>query len=196
MIYLMFYTAILLTHIHQDDAYQFVQDAYSFDISPKLLQKLSKQYQQEAAKEAKIQSIEDGIKRENLLLNDQIKKLRQSYQTLEIEHQDVAQQVIHAKMSMASLAAENQQLKHELSRLKTEMVKIKGSLDEERQDQCDQLAQQNAHLTNMNSTLEDRLGELESVLIDMKLKYAESENDYEMMKQKLNEAQKLSQFNN
>lgn len=177
--------------VYKDDAYQFVQDAYSFAISPKLLQKLSKQYQQEAAKEVKIQSIQDEVKRENVLLTEQIKKLRQSYKTLEIEHQDVAQQVIHAKMSMASLATENQQLRHELSQLKTEMTKIKSSFEEERQDQFDHLAQQNAHLASVNSSLEDRLSELEGVLIEMKPKYAESENDYELMKQKLNEAQIL-----
>lgn len=111
-----------------------------------------------------------------------------------MEHQDVAQQVIDAKMSMASLAAENQQLKHDLGQMKHEMAKIKTSMDHERQKQFDQLAKHNANLVDMNSDLQDRLSELESVLIDIKLKYAESENDYEVMKQKLHEAQKLSLF--
>ncbi|KAG2198409.1 hypothetical protein INT47_008986 [Mucor saturninus] len=177
---------------YKDDAHQFVQDAYSFDISPRLLQKLSKQYQQEAAKEAKIQSIEDSIKRENLELLEQVRKLKKSYKTLEVEHQDVAQQVIEAKMSMASLAAENQQLKHDLGQMKHEMTKIRNSMDNERQKQFDELAKHNANLVDINSDLQERLSELESVLIDMKLKYAESENDYEVMKQKLHEAQKLS----
>lgn len=154
--------------------------------------KLSKQYQAEAAKEAKMQSIEDGIRRENIELQEQIKKLKSSYKTLEKEHQDIAQQVISSKMSMASLDAENQQLKHELAVMKAEMVKIKTCMDDERQRQFDELAQHNAHLVDTNSLLEDRLSELETVLIDMKLKYAESENEYELMKQKLHEAQKLS----
>lgn len=169
-----------------------MQDAYSFDIPSRQLAKLSKQYQTEAAKEAKMQSIEDGIRRENIELQEQIKKLKLSYQTLEKEHQDIAQQVISSKMSMASLDAENQQLKHELAVMKAEMVKIKNCMDDERQRQFDELAQHNAHLVDTNSQLEDRLSELEAVLIDMKLKYAESENDYELMKQKLHEAQKLS----
>ncbi|KAG1108761.1 hypothetical protein G6F42_015875 [Rhizopus arrhizus] len=177
---------------YKDDAYDFVQDAYSFDIPSKQLAKLSKQYQAEAAKEAKMQSIEDGIRRENIELQEQIKKLKSSYKTLEKEHQDIAQQVISSKMSMASLDAENQQLKHELAVMKAEMVKIKTCMDDERQRQFDELAQHNAHLVDTNSLLEDRLSELETVLIDMKLKYAESENEYELMKQKLHEAQKLS----
>ncbi|KAF1807360.1 rab-GTPase-TBC domain-containing protein [Mucor lusitanicus] len=177
---------------YKDDAYDFVQDAYSFDIPSRQLAKLSKQYQAEAAKEAKMQSIEDSIRRENIELQEQIKKLKLSYKTLEKEHQDIAQQVISSKMSMASLDAENQQLKHELAVMKAEMVKIKNCMDDERQRQFDELAQHNAHLVDTNSQLEDRLSELEAVLIDMKLKYAESENDYELMKQKLHEAQKLS----
>ncbi|KAL7323224.1 hypothetical protein PS15p_211157 [Mucor circinelloides] len=177
---------------YKDDAYDFVQDAYNFDIPSRQLAKLSKQYQAEAAKEAKMQSIEDGIRRENIELQEQIKKLKSSYKTLEKEHQDIAQQVISSKMSMASLDAENQQLKHELAVMKAEMIKIKTCMDDERQRQFDELAQHNAHLVDTNSLLEDRLSELETVLIDMKLKYAESENEYELMKQKLHEAQKLS----
>ncbi|KAI9252532.1 rab-GTPase-TBC domain-containing protein [Helicostylum pulchrum] len=179
---------------YKDNAYQFVQDAYSFSISSRLLQKLSKQYVQEAAKVAKIQSIEDNMKRENIELTEQVKKLKKSYRTLELEHQDVAKQVIDAKMSMASLAAENQQLKHELNQMKHEMVKIKATMDDECHYRFSDLASKNAQLVGDNSELQDRLSELESALIDMKLKYAESENDFEVMKQKLQEAQKLSLF--
>jgi predicted amino acid-binding ACT domain protein len=156
------------------------------------LRKLSRQYTIEAAKEAKIQSIEDNIKRENIELQEQIKKLRKSYKALEIEHQDIAQQVIDSRISMASLDSENQQLKRELAVMKSEMIKIKSVMESERQDQFEVLAQHNAKLVDINSTLEDRLQEIETELITTKLKYAESENDYEIMKQKLNEAQKLS----
>lgn len=155
---------------------------------------MSKQHQHEAAKVAKIQSIEDNMKRENIELTEQIKKIRNSYKVLEMEHQDIAQEAIHAKMSMASLSVENQQLKHELGQMKTEMIKIKACMNDDRQLEFEELAQHNSQLVSVNSVLEERLSELESVLIDMKLKYAESENDYELMKQKLNEAQKLSLF--
>ncbi|KAI8646033.1 rab-GTPase-TBC domain-containing protein [Parasitella parasitica] len=177
---------------YKENVYDFVQDAYSFDISLKQLEKLSKQYEAEAAKEAKIQSIEDSIRRENFELQDQIKKLKLSYKSLEKEHQDIAQQAISSKMAMATLGAENQQLRHELAVMKAEMIKIKNCMDDERQRQFDELAQHNACLVDTNSLLEGRVSELEALLIDMKLKYAESENDYQLMKQKLHEAQKLS----
>lgn len=138
--------------------------------------------------------MEDSIKRENIELTEQIKKLKQSYKTLELEHQDVAKQVIDAKMCMASLAAENQQLKHELGQMRHEMIKIKTTMNDESQHKFSELAKTNAQLVGTNSELQDRLSEVESALIDMKLKYAESENDYEVMKQKLHEAQKLSLF--
>ncbi|KAI8371274.1 rab-GTPase-TBC domain-containing protein [Choanephora cucurbitarum] len=177
--------------VYKDHAYDFVQDAYSFTISPKQLSKFSKQYRQEAAKEAKLQSMQDAIKKENIVLQDQLKKLRQAYKTLASEHQDVAQQVINSKLTMASLSSENQQLKHELSAIKQDMGTLSSALNQERQIQFDLLAQKNAQLVDANALLEDRLQEMEVILIEMKLKYAESENDYEQMKQKLHEAQKL-----
>ncbi|KAI8368752.1 rab-GTPase-TBC domain-containing protein [Blakeslea trispora] len=177
--------------VYKDRSYEFVQDAYSFSISPKQLSKISKQYQQEAAKEAKLQSIQDAVKKENLALQDQLKKLRQAYKTLELEHQDVAQQVIESKLAMASLSSENQQLKHELSIIKQDMGTLSSGLNQERQIQFDLLAQKNAQLVDANSSLEDRLQKMETILIEMKLKYAESESDFEQMKRKLHEAQKL-----
>ncbi|KAI9486962.1 MAG: rab-GTPase-TBC domain-containing protein [Benjaminiella poitrasii] len=175
---------------YKDNAYAFVEDAYSFDIPSRLLTKLSKQYQIEAVKEAKIRSIEDGVKRENIKLQEQLKKLRQSYKILEMDHREVAQQVIHSKVSMASLDTENQQLKHELSVMKAEMEKLKSSVSHEHQEQFEELVKRNAQLIETNTTLEDKLSELESELIEMKLKYAESENGYDVMKQMLSEVQK------
>ncbi|KAI8984727.1 rab-GTPase-TBC domain-containing protein [Mycotypha africana] len=179
----------------ESGAYQFVQDAYEFVISPKLLAKLAKQYQIEAAKEAKLQSIEDAIKRENVQLTDQIQRIRIAYKALERDHQDVTQHVIQSKVAIASLDAENQQLRHEIKIMKQEMVKMKNSYSSANtkyKQQFEQLAKQNAHLVEANSDLENKVAELEAVLIDMKIKYAESESEYEMMRQKLQEAQRLS----
>ncbi|KAI7899282.1 rab-GTPase-TBC domain-containing protein [Cokeromyces recurvatus] len=151
--------------VYKDDAFQFVQDAYTFDISLRLLSKLSKQYQVKAKKEAKIQSIEDDIKRENIKLQKQLTELQHSYKTLELEHQEVAQQLIQAKINRVNLDVENQQLKHELSVMKVKVEKIKTSVNGKQQQKFEELVKQNAYLIETNTILEDKLSELEVDLI-------------------------------
>ena len=130
------------------------------------------------------------MKRENIELTDQIRQIRKSYRTLEMEHQDVAQQVIHAKVAMAELTTENQQLVTQLGQMKSDMLNIQACMN--KQEEFAALAKHNAHLVQVNSELEEKLTVLETVLIEIKVKYAESENEYEQMRQKLIEAQKLS----
>ncbi|KAI8369574.1 rab-GTPase-TBC domain-containing protein [Radiomyces spectabilis] len=179
---------------YKNDAYGFVKDAYSFTISSRHLAKLSKQYAAQVKREAKLHSEEDQLKRKNRELTDQKQRIEKAYAMLESEHQEVARQVIESKMNMARLDEENQQLRRSVLQLQIEIDKIRKTINVDRQAQFDELARRNSELVQQNSALEDQLVEVESQLIEFKMKYADSENQYEVMKQKLYEAQRLSSF--
>jgi predicted nucleic acid-binding Zn-ribbon protein len=106
-----------------------------------------------------------------------------------MEHIDVSQQVIQSKMEMATLAEENQELKHELTVTRQEMKKM----EDHNGSELDELANENARLVKINSDLQDKLAEMEATLINYKVKYAESENKYEQMLQKLQQLQSLTE---
>jgi hypothetical protein len=62
---------LLYTDFHlQNSPSGFVEDAYSFDIPSRLLRKLSKQYSAEAARQEKLQCMEDDVKRKNIELTE------------------------------------------------------------------------------------------------------------------------------
>lgn len=149
----------------------------------KLLARLAKQHASELARESKIQNQEEHLRRVNAELSEHVRRLEKSYRTLESEHQEVTRQVIDAKMNMARMDDENQQLRWQLSQVRNELEQLKKSMPT-----LEELSRQNKQLTQRNEYLENQVTDMEAILVSLKMKYAESESAYEMLKQKLHKA--------
>ncbi|CDH49118.1 rab gtpase activator [Lichtheimia corymbifera JMRC:FSU:9682] len=165
---------------YKDDVNDFIQDAYHLDIAPKLLARLTKQYANEAARDAKIQSQEEQLRRANAEVTNQLRRLEKSYQSLEKDHHEVASQVIDAKMHVAKMDDENEQLRRQLAQSRGELEKFKMTAPV-----VDNLMRENAHLKQQNDQLTTRLADLESMLVNLKIKHAETESAYDDVQQKL-----------
>ncbi|KAL0091882.1 eukaryotic and archaeal DNA primase, large subunit-domain-containing protein [Phycomyces blakesleeanus] len=166
--------------VYQDEPAAFVHDAYGFNITARQLEKISKKYAVESAKEAKLHSPEDQLRRQNAELAEKLRRMEHSFNILQDEHQDVAHQLISVKMEMAQMNDENQELRRLLGKYRSDPnfaeaapVKTDGS------DMFNRLAQKNAHLVNRNSQLEDRLLEVEATLVDYKMKQKKKINRFE-----------------
>ncbi|KAI8149121.1 rab-GTPase-TBC domain-containing protein [Fennellomyces sp. T-0311] len=168
---------------YKDDENGFVHDAYSMDIPTRLLNRLAKQHATEAAREAKNQSQEEHLRRINAELSSHVRRLEKSYRNLEGEHSEVTKQVIDAKMNVARLDDENQQLRWQLSQARTELDQLKLNMPV-----VEELQRSNRQLSQRNCDLENQLEDVEAILISLKMKYAESESNYEVMMQKLHKA--------
>ena len=153
------------------------------DVPSRLLTRLAKQHANEAAREAKSQNQEEHLRRINTELSSHVRRLEKSYRNLEHEHQEVTKQGIDAKMTVARMEDESQQLRWQLSQAKTELEQLKTSMPavEEIQRQNKQLLQKNGHL-------ESQLEDVEAILISLKMNIAERESAYEEMRQKLHKA--------
>ncbi|EIE75616.1 hypothetical protein G6F46_010679 [Rhizopus delemar] len=168
--------------VYKKNSSGFIEDAYSFNIPSRLLQKLSKRYSAQAAQQERLKCIEDDMKRENTELNEQYKSLRCAYKTLDVNYQNTVQELAQVKMLAITLNEENQKLKNELSATRYGILKIeRGS---EYQRELDALANANAQLVHTNSELQDRLTELETMMVELKLKHAEIESENKMIKKR------------
>lgn len=163
-----------------DDPNALIQDAYNIDIPARLLNRLAKQRTTEAAREAKTQTQEEHLRRINADLSQHVHRLEKANRALESENRDVTQQVIDAKMSVARLDDENQQLRHDLGQVRTELEQLKSTLPA-----LDEMTRQNAYYRQQNQDLHSQLTDVEEILVDLKLKYAESEGRYEELYQRL-----------
>ncbi|OAD80788.1 hypothetical protein PHYBLDRAFT_98138, partial [Phycomyces blakesleeanus NRRL 1555(-)] len=103
-----------------DEPAAFVHDAYGFNITARQLEKISKKYAVESAKEAKLHSPEDQLRRQNAELAEKLRRMEHSFNILQDEHQDVAHQLISVKMEMAQMNDENQELRRLLGKYRSD----------------------------------------------------------------------------
>jgi hypothetical protein len=176
--------------VFAEDGNGFVEDAYRVDLPARFLARLAQQYTGEEARESKSMSQEDNLRRVNGQLSEHIRSVEGTVQMLRAENQDITQQVIHSKMNTARTEEEKQQLSHELAQVKTEFEQYQKNMSASYQKQIDELAFENRKLVDRNLSLANQLTDTESMLINMKIAFAERESEFEALKRQLKDAKK------
>ncbi|GAB5588134.1 GTPase-activating protein [Umbelopsis nana] len=180
-----------LMESYKDDSRGFVRDAYAVKITPKKLDRLAKQYSSEAAKASSEAEVLDTLKKQNKQLKDSVKRLENSVNQLNTEHIAVANRLIESKLEMARLNDENDALHQQSNELKRALDTLPAEVEARVKDEMEILCTKNAALVERNSALEEQLSYMESMIIDIKMKFAESENERDSLRRKLGDMKKL-----
>nr|CAG8571478.1 93_t:CDS:2 [Entrophospora candida] len=172
----------------------FVKDAYDIRITVKKLNRYQQAYytHQENEKKRFIAEAEaaERIRVNNNHLSGKIKSLESSLQTLDREHVELANDFINTKMELAQYKDENGNLHQTIANLRRNLEIQHKEIESKTQDQMEDLAKKNIELVERNNLLEDQLSSLENMLIEIKMRYAESENEREVLKRKWNDLKK------
>lgn len=140
------------------------------------MSRLAQQYTEESeTRDSRSSSQEDHLRRVNGQLSEHIRTVEGTLASLRTENQDLTHQIIDSKMEIARVVGEKEQLSHEYAQLKSAYER---QIEDNRK-----LAEKNVYLVN-------QLTDTESMLINMKLKYAEKEGEFERVKKELKLAQK------
>lgn len=133
---------------------------------------------------------EESLRENNKLLSNEVHQLKGSLHTLNKEHVDLAKELITRKMEMAQLHDQNDVLLQKVS----DLTKIVDSQAKEVEDrfraEIQALVEKNMELAKKCEKAEDQNNHLESLLIDSKMKYAQSENEREALTRKLGDLRK------
>lgn len=127
-------------------------------------------------------------------MKKQLKALEAKTKTLKQEHKDVDSQLQDTLRELNTVKDEGSSLKTLVSSLDKAVTELPEKIESKTKDQFEGLCSENASLIGHNSTLEDQLQTVESVLIDIKIRYAQSENDKEELHRRLYELKKLMSF--
>lgn len=122
---------------------------------------------------------------------DSIKQMDSSYSELNKEHTAVASELITAKMDIARIHDENEALRQQSNDLKKALEILPGEVEARVKEEMEILYTKNAALVERNSALEDQLAYMENMIIEIKVKYAESENEREGLRQRLTDLKRL-----
>ncbi|CAM0139986.1 GTPase-activating protein [Umbelopsis sp. WA50703] len=176
---------------YKDDSRGFVRDAYAIKITSKKLDRLAKQYNSEAAKASGEAEALETLRKQNKQLKDSVKRLENSINQLNGEHITVANRLIESKLEMARLNDENDALHQQSNELKRALDTLPGEVEARVKEEMEILCTKNAALVERNSALEEQLSYMESMIIDIKMKFAESENERDTLRRKLSDMKKL-----
>lgn len=175
----------------KDDISSLLADAYAIKIIPKRLEKLAKEYQVESTKANTEAEAIETLRRQNKLLSETARQLEFNLTELNKEHLQVANQLIETKMDIARINDENDALRQQAYDLKKALETLPGDVEMRVSDELEILSTKNAALAQRNTALEDQLAYMEKMVVDIKVLYAESENEREALRQRLADLKRL-----
>ncbi|KAJ2483001.1 GTPase-activating protein [Coemansia sp. RSA 2131] len=167
-----------------------VRDSNQVSINARALQKLRRQYIDDAQRKLEEEDEVSMMRAENEQLKAECTQLRSALQSGEMqgEKQGVDRE------ERARLARQIEELE---TQLQNERREAEVRLQDERREaetrikaDMDQLAQKNVQLTIKNQQLEDGLQDMEEALVQIKMLYAESEDQREVMTKRFEDLRK------
>ncbi|KAF9930734.1 GTPase-activating protein [Linnemannia zychae] len=175
---------------YMNDAGLFIQDAYNVKVTPKKLAQYAQKYNAMIQKQQAELAAEENLRESNRQLANQVRTLEGSLDQLNKEHVDLAKELITRKMEMAQLSDRNDVLEQKVSDL-TRMVDSQGKeVEEQYKGEIEDVLRKNMEILKKNEQLEDQLAYMESLLVETKMKYAESEIERGELSRKLNDMRK------
>lgn len=155
---------------------------------------LEKEHKLLLQKELAEATLIDELQKSNLELKKQLKILETKTSTLKTEHNDVNTQLKETLNELGTLQEEGMSLKTLVSTLKTAVDTLPAKIESQNSEQFESLCSESAALIGKNTALEDQLQKAEAELIDIKIRYAQTENEKEELHKRLYELKKLMSF--
>ncbi|GJJ73741.1 ecotropic viral integration site 5 protein [Entomortierella parvispora] len=175
---------------YMNDASLFIQDAYNVKVTPKKLTQYAQKYQAMIQKQQAELAAEESLKESNRQLSLHVRRLEGSIHTINKEHVEMAKELISRKLEMAQLQDQNDVLTQKVSDLTKIVDSQAKEVEEKYRDEIQEVLQRNVELARKNEKAEDQLAYLENLIIETKMKYAESENEKDALTRKLNDLRK------
>ncbi|GAA5807657.1 hypothetical protein MFLAVUS_001027 [Mucor flavus] len=179
---------------YKDDDRRFVSDACELEFSAKRLLQLEKEYKSQLQKELADANMMDELQKTNSALKKQMDLLQEKTDVLKREDGDVRGQLKETMDQLNNLKDEGKSLSALVDSLETKVKEVPIEIEARTKDEFEGFCSENAALIGKNSSLEDQLQKAESILIDIKIRYAQSENDKEELHRRLYELKKLMSF--
>ncbi|KAI8323385.1 RabGAP/TBC [Martensiomyces pterosporus] len=156
-------------------------------ITPRLLQKLRRQYIEEVERRMEEEEESNRLRSENESLKKESGHLQVMLQQMSLEHSDLTSSFSEAQRAAQQLREEKVRLESVVKGLEERVGVERSAAETQLKDEMDQLAQKNLQLAMNNQRLEDHVQDVEEALIQIKMLYAESENQREVLAKKFDD---------
>lgn len=131
------------------------------------------------------------VKQQNKILLENVNQRQTKLEQLEKKHAKVAKELIDAKLEYIQLQQANDSLRQQSFDLKKSLDALPDQMEIQLKDRIQALGGDNIILENKNNDLEQQLARMETMFMDIKARYAQSENERDELLQRLEEFREL-----
>ncbi|KAJ9649387.1 hypothetical protein H2199_000162 [Coniosporium tulheliwenetii] len=163
-----------------------VRDACAIKISQETLRAYAAEWRELNRVEKEREAELEGLRSSVAALTAKVRHLEEESERHAREHVGLASEVVRTKIANESLSDENEVLRTRVSELEKIVEKQPEEVESRLREEMEGVMQRNIVVHNENRALEEQLGDMERVLVETKMDYAQLNADHETLKQKWN----------
>ena len=150
-----------------------VQDACAIKIAPEVLKTYATEWEETRHAEKEREAELESLRSANATLSLKVRSLEERTEKSDTEHVQMASELVRTKV-------ENQELHDNIESLKGQTEELKALVDKQTEEveqrlkgEMERIMQRNLEVQNENRGLEEQMAEMEKVLVETKMQFAE-----------------------
>lgn len=150
-----------------------VRDACAVKLEPEQLKQYSTEWEEKRMAEKQREEELELLRTENVRLASKVRSLEERAEKSDIEHVQMASDLVRTKVENETLSDENESLKGQVSELKRVVERQTQEVEDRLKGEMDAVMQKNIEVHNLNRALEDEKSDCERELVAAKMAYAQ-----------------------
>jgi hypothetical protein len=150
-----------------------VQDACSVKITPDLLKKYTLEWEERGRLGREKEAELEALRSTNASLMLKVRSLEERTEKSDTEHVQMASELVRTKVENEELLDQNESLKVQVEELKLVVERQPEEIEQRLKEETDRIMARNLEVQNENRSLEEQMADMEKVLVETKMQFAE-----------------------
>jgi hypothetical protein len=150
-----------------------VQDACSVHITPDMLKRYTLEWEEKVRVEREREAELEALRSTNATLMLKVRSLEERTEKSDTEHVQMASELVRTKVENEELLDQNESLKVQVKELKLVVEKQPEEVEQRLKEEMDRIMARNLEVQNENRGLEEQMADMEKILVETKMQFAE-----------------------
>lgn len=150
-----------------------VKDACAVKITPELLKTYAAEWEEKQRAEKEREAELETMRSNNASLSLKIRSLEERTEKSDTEHVQMASELVRTKVENQELQDSVESLKGQADELRNMVEKQPEEVEQRLKAEMERIMQRNLEVQNENRGLEEQMSDMEKVLVETKMQYAE-----------------------
>jgi hypothetical protein len=150
-----------------------VQDACSIKITPEMLKQYTTEWEEKVRAEKERETELETLRSQCSNLTQKVRRLEEQAEKSDTEHVQMASELVRTKVENETVQDENESLRGQVEELKKVVSRQTEEVENRLKGDMDTVMARNVEVHNLNRALDDEKQEMERLLVETKMQYAQ-----------------------